>query len=73
MVSTQLIQIYINGNSRQFELAQANIAHLVENLGLTGKRIAIERNGEIVPRSQYAETPLLAGDKLEIVGAVGGG
>ena len=43
------------------------------NLGLTGKRIAVERNGEIVPRSHYAETQLARGDRLEIVGAVGGG
>ena len=40
---------------------------------LEGKRIAVEKNGEIVPRSRYADTPLAAGDRLEIVGAVGGG
>jgi sulfur carrier protein len=42
-------------------------------MGLTSKKIAVERNGEIVPRSQYAATPVRAGDRLEIVGAVGGG
>lgn len=42
-------------------------------LGLEGKRLAIERNGEIIPRSLFTETSLSAGDKLEIVGAVGGG
>jgi sulfur carrier protein len=42
-------------------------------LDLTGKRIAIEKNGEIVPRSQHADTPLASGDRLEIVVAVGGG
>jgi sulfur carrier protein len=49
------------------------VAELVAHLGLTGKRIAVERNGEIVPRSRHAETPLCPGDRLEIVAAVGGG
>ena len=42
-------------------------------MGLTGKRIALERNGEIVPRSTFAAQPLLDGDRMEIVVAVGGG
>ena len=49
------------------------VGGLVEKLGLTGKRLAIERNGEIVPKSTFAEVALQTGDKLEIVGAVGGG
>lgn len=49
------------------------ISALVVTLNLTGKRLAIEKNGEIVPRSQFAETKLQDGDRLEIVGAVGGG
>jgi sulfur carrier protein len=49
------------------------LAELVASLGLEGKRIAVERNGDIVPRSRYADTPLVRGDRLEIVGAVGGG
>lgn len=68
-----MIQLTINGNSRQFDVPQLSVAELVEKLGLTGKRLAIERNGEIVPRSQFAGTALSTGDKLEIVGAVGGG
>lgn len=68
-----MIQLTINGNARQFDVPQLNVAELVDKLGLTGKRLAIERNGEIVPRSQFADTALTAGDKLEIVGAVGGG
>ena len=68
-----MIQLTINGNSREFDVAQFTVAELVEKLGLVGKRLAIERNGEIVPRSQFAETALNSGDKLEIVGAVGGG
>ena len=50
-----------------------NVAELVARLGLAGNRIAVEKNGEIVPRSRYADTPLSRGDRLEIVGAVGGG
>ena len=40
---------------------------------IEGKRIAVEKNGEIVPKSRYAATPLASGDRIEIVGAVGGG
>jgi sulfur carrier protein len=68
-----LINITINGNARQFDEKEFTLAHLVTKLGLTGKRLAIERNGEIVPKSLFADTPLVSGDKLEIVGAVGGG
>jgi sulfur carrier protein len=46
---------------------------LVERLELAGKRIAVERNGEIVPRSQFESVGLTDGDALEIVVAVGGG
>jgi sulfur carrier protein len=67
-----LIDLFINGESRQFP-ASLSVAGLVELLDLQGKRVAIERNGEIVPRSQYAETMLDDGDRLEIVVAVGGG
>lgn len=54
-------------------LSPSNVATLVAQLGLSAKRLAIELNGEIVPRSQFMDTPLQSGDKLEIVGAVGGG
>lgn len=67
------MQILINGNPRQFQQSTMTIADLVNVLDVAGKRIAIERNGEIVPRSQFAEVSLNEGDKLEIVGAVGGG
>ena len=68
-----MIALTINGNSRSFETTRLSVAALVERMGLQGKRIAIERNGEIVPRAAYAEVMLASGDKLEIVGAVGGG
>jgi sulfur carrier protein len=68
-----LIQLTINGNPRNFEDAQLTVDQLVTRLGLQGKRLAIECNGEIVPRSLFQQTALNSGDKLEIVGAVGGG
>ncbi len=67
------MQISINGNLKQFDGENMTISALIVTLNLTGKRLAIEKNGEIVPRSQFSETKLHDGDKLEIVGAVGGG
>lgn len=67
------MQLTINGKSRSFDTTHFTVAALVQNLELVGKRLAIERNGEIVPRSQFENTTLVDGDKLEIVGAVGGG
>ena len=67
------MKISINGNLRQFDSKNMTISELVMTLNLTGKRLAIEKNGEIVPRSQFLEAKLQDGDKLEIVGAVGGG
>ncbi|HYD33981.1 MAG TPA: sulfur carrier protein ThiS [Methylophilaceae bacterium] len=68
-----MIQLTINGKPRDFETLQLTVDQLVTQLGLQGKRLAIERNGEIVPRSLFQQTALTSGDKLEIVGAVGGG
>jgi len=66
------MEIIINGEARQFPVP-LTVAALVETLGYTGKRIAIERNGEIVPRGRHAEVLLAAADRIEIVVAVGGG
>lgn len=67
------MHIVINGEAKVFDIAGLTVASLVTALDLNGKRLAIERNGEIVPRSQFADVFLHEGDKLEIVGAVGGG
>jgi sulfur carrier protein len=67
------MQLTVNGAPRTLERPVPTVADLVRELGLDGKRVAIERNGAIVPRSRYAETPVASGDRLEIVGAVGGG
>lgn len=67
------MQIFVNGKPIPVPSEVMTVLALVEHMQLTGKRIAIERNGDIVPRSQFAEVHLQAEDKLEIVGAVGGG
>ena len=67
-----MIELVVNGEPRTFN-APLTVAQLVESLDLTGKRIAVERNGEIVPRSRHADIRLAGGDRLEIVVAVGGG
>ena len=67
-----MISITVNGEARQFERA-LNCAELLTRLDLAGKRVALERNGEIVPRSCFSEQRLAEGDRLEIVVAVGGG
>ena len=67
-----MISITVNGERRQFN-GPLNCADLLARLELTGKRVALERNGEIVPRSRLPEQNLDEGDTLEIVVAVGGG
>lgn len=62
----------VNGERRAFA-SPLTCAGLVEALALGGRRIAFERNGEIVPRSGLADTPLADDDTVEIVVAVGGG
>lgn len=72
MLELRPMEISLNGELRQFP-APLSVAALVEALGHAGKRIAVERNGEIVPRGRHAEVLLAEGDTLEIVVAVGGG
>lgn len=67
-----MIQVTVNGSAHRFDDA-VDVARLIEQLQLAGKKIAVERNGEIVPRSAHRATLLANGDRLEIVVAVGGG
>jgi sulfur carrier protein len=67
-----MLELQINGEARCFADV-TTVASLVVALGLAGRRVAIERNGEIVPRSLHGEVRLLSGDVLEVVVAVGGG
>lgn len=66
------MDILINGERRQFP-SPLTVAALVAELGHAGRRIAVERNGEIVPRSRHADVVVAEGDRFEIVVAVGGG
>jgi sulfur carrier protein len=66
------ICIVLNGAPREFPAA-LTFAQLLEALAMAGGRLAIERNGEIVPRSRFAEARLADGDRVEVVVAVGGG
>ena len=67
-----MIQVTVNGKQHRFE-RPVGVAALLTSLDLAGKKVAVERNGEIVPRSAHASTLLADGDQLEIVVAVGGG
>ena len=67
-----VIALSINGKPHRFDDG-INVAQMLERLALNGKRLALERNGEIVPRSCFTQEILHDGDKLEIVVAVGGG
>lgn len=83
---SKMIQLIVNGQPQHIPLPDEaetdssksenkilNITQLLEHMGLQGKRIAVERNGEIVPRSKFDQPMLGDGDRLEIVVAVGGG
>ena len=67
-----VIQIIVNGAAQRYE-APLNVKILLEKLAVAGKKVAVERNGEIVPKSAHADTLVSDGDRLEIVVAVGGG
>ncbi|WP_425325045.1 sulfur carrier protein ThiS [Maricaulis maris] len=66
------MQLTVNGEGRQVEPGTC-VSDLVTILGLDGRKIAVERNLAIVPRSGYAQTALADGDRIEIVAFVGGG
>ena len=68
-----MLSLLVNGSPHVCRSPRATIADLVLELDMEGKRIAVERNGEIVPRSKHALTPLAEGDRIEVVAAVGGG
>jgi sulfur carrier protein len=67
-----MIEISVNGSTKLYE-GPLPISELLKHMALAGKKIAVERNGEIVPRGAHGATLLADGDRLEIVVAVGGG
>lgn len=66
------MRLFVNGEERVFE-APLTVAGLVAALGLDGRKLGIERNLEIVPKSTYGDVALAEGDRLEIVTFIGGG
>lgn len=66
------MQIKVNGEAREFS-APLSVASLAEILELNKTRVAVEKNREIVPRSQYAQSMVDEGDEIEIVHFIGGG
>ena len=66
------MHLFINGDEKSFA-DSLSLAELIEQLGMKGDRVAVELNREIVSRSQWPETTLEDGDRLEIVHFVGGG
>ena len=65
------MRLQVNGEAREIEAS--TIAVLVDELGLDRRKVAVERNLEIVPRSLHERTALAEGDRIEIVQFVGGG
>jgi sulfur carrier protein len=66
------IRVVLNGAPREFP-APLTFDQLIDALALGGRRLAVERNGEIVPRSRFGEARVADGDRIEVVMAVGGG
>ena len=66
------MRIQLNGESLELPDGET-VADLLVRLDLTGRRVAVERNLDIVPRSQHADTTLTEGDSVEVVHAIGGG
>ncbi len=66
------MEIFVNGESRQLP-EEMTVRRLLEEMALTDKRLAVEVNLEIVPRSRHVSHILRAGDRVEIVHAIGGG
>jgi thiamine biosynthesis protein ThiS len=71
-ISPAMIQIELNGETREISPG-STVTGLLAELGLDTRKVAVERNLEIVPKSRYGETALNAGDRIEIVHFVGGG
>jgi sulfur carrier protein len=66
------MDILLNGERRTLR-AELTVAALLDELGLAGKRVAVEVNRDIVPRSEHATRRLREGDRVEIIHAIGGG
>ena len=72
MPETATVEVLLNGEPHR-AAAGATVLDLVAGLGRDPRTVAVERNGELVPRAAYAGTRLLAGDRIEVVHFVQGG
>lgn len=72
LASARMLHVVVNGESREIPTG-TTVAGLIQQLGLADRRVAVERNREVVPRAQHADTALADGDHLELVTFVGGG
>ncbi len=66
------MELIVNGETKHLR-EPISVAELMREMGVSGRRVALELNGEIVPRSSFGQTTLNPGDTLEIVQAIGGG
>ena len=66
------MELEVNGDSMKLP-DRAHVSDVLAQMGLTGRRVAVELNGEIVSRTQFEQMLLSAGDRLEVVQAIGGG
>jgi thiamine biosynthesis protein ThiS len=67
------MQIRINGEAQEFDESTLSVAALLEKIGVDVRQVAVEKNFEIVPKSQYARVMVVQGDAIELVEFVGGG
>ncbi|MDA9642614.1 sulfur carrier protein ThiS [Nitrosomonadales bacterium] len=67
------MKININGSTKEFGGEKITAEELINQLNLNGKRFAIEKNGEIISKNYFRDIYFNDGDKIEIIGAVGGG
>lgn len=67
-----MIRLFVNGEAQEFE-KEATVAGLLEKLGTSPERVAIELNLQVLDKQEYARTLLKDGDRLEIISFVGGG
>ena len=72
MVDGESMNVIVNGEKRSV-IGLKTVEQLLDSLGLDGRKVAVERNMEIVPKSRYKEALLGEGDKFEIVHFIGGG
>jgi len=70
--TSRTIRVKVNGSQQELAVA-STLEALLEALGMSGRRVAVEVNEQVIPRSDYPRTTLHDGDDVEIIRAIGGG